>query len=621
MSSGTQAGEQPIMNEPASDTKSLVEASPSEEKVIEGVGVAPGIAIGSAYRYDATTPDVRRETIAPGEVEEELALLKNAVRRAEQDLETVRSVAQETLGDDGEAIFEAQAMMLQDEEVLEPVRRRIRAENLSAGAAVKEVLRELRHRFEGAEDEYLRERANELRNLEARLLQALQRGKVAATIKPNSIIVAEVLSAADLLRFSRHGMLGCVTTRGGATSHVSILARALGLPAIVGADGAPGVVKNHDTVILDGLRGQLIVHPSADTLDLYRQRRARHQTFVRERAEAASQSAQTTDGRPVTVRANVEFGEELDVLDQYGAEGIGLLRTEVLFLAGPDGSLSEEQQRKTYREAAEAAGEEGATIRLLDLGGDKLLPFAQREKNPFLGWRGIRVLLDRQDELLRPQVRALLRANAHGTLRVLLPMVTHVDEVRRVRSVIEEEAERLAESGVEHDPSLPIGVMVEVPAAAVQANAFAEVADFFSIGTNDLTQYVLAIDRGNDRVAGRYDALHPAVLKLIHRTVTAGRQADRPVVLCGEIASDVQALPILLGLGIDTLSASPTYLPTVKHVIRQVSHADAKTLAKEALSAADVETVRRLAREWIDHHVESDVLLDDASSSETAPTG
>lgn len=607
------------MSDYTSNVDPPVEASPSGEQIIEGVGVAPGIAIGRVHRYAPATPEVERQTISPEEVEAEVELFGDAVERAEHELETVQEVAHEALGADGQAIFEAQAMMLRDEELLHSVRDCIRNEHQSAGAAVQTVLRDHRRRLESSDDDYLRERVEELEELETRLLKGLQRGKMVATIKPGSILVAETLTAADIIRFNRHGMLGCVTTRGGATSHVSIIARALGVPAIVGADGAMDRVADHDPVVLDSLRGRLVVHPSADTLERYRQRRARHQTLVKERAQKASLPARTTDGWQVTLQANVEFEEEFGVLEQYGAEGIGLMRTEVMFLAGPDGTLSEEQQTRTYREAAGAAGEEGATIRLLDLGGDKLVPFAPREENPFLGWRGLRVLLDRPDELLRPQLRALLRANAHGSLRALLPMVTHLDEVRRVRSFLEEEETRLAKKGVEHDPELPIGVMVEVPAVAIQAEAFAEVADFLSVGTNDLTQYVLAIDRGNDRVAARYDALHPAVLRLIRRTADIGRQLDLPVSVCGEIASDIQALPILLGLGIDTLSASPTFLPAVKRLVRQVSRAEAQALADEALRAPDIETVRCRARQWIDEHVDVDFLPEVSFPAEQVP--
>ena len=577
-----------------------------DESVIDGIGVAPGIAIGTVHRYQVARPDVTRTHVEEGEVDDELALLDDALDRAEQELGQVRSVARERLGSEETAILVAQEMMLRDEEVLGPVRRRIREEHESAAHALSHVLREHRRRIETSDDEYLRERAGELEELETRLLQFLQRGKTAATIQPNSIVVADRLTAADLIRFRRHDMLGCVTERGGETSHVSIIARALNLPAVAGAEGILEAVEDHVPVILDGRRGRVILHPRADTLDRYRKQRARHQALIEEQAQA--DPATTVDGHRITLRANVDFGETLDALDTYGAEGIGLMRTEVLFLSGREDSLQEERQYEVYRKAAEASGAHGATIRLLDLGGDKMLPFSHEEENPFLGWRGIRVLLDREDDLLRPQVRALLRANAHGTVRVLVPMVTHLDELHRVRTIVTEEAERLATENVDHDPEISIGVLVEVPAVALQAVRFAEAADFLSIGTNDLTQYVLAVDRGNDRVADRYDALHPAVLGLIQQTVEAGRTTDTPVSLCGEVGSDVHALPVLLGLGVDTFSVSPPYLPTVKHVVSATTVAEAQALAAEALDAPDAGNVRHRARGWCDEHYEADLF-------------
>jgi len=598
------------MNNVASDAGSSKEAPPSPEQMIDGVGVSPGIAIGAVYGYRATPPDIAQSEIESSEVGEELALFEDALERAEDELDTVRSMAADELGPGGKAIFDAQEMMLQDDEMLRAVRQRIREGHESAAQALSTVLGRHRERLEDSDDEYLRERANDLEELEGRLLQALQRGKAAATIDPNSIVVADRLTAADVMRFSRHGMLGFVMARGGRTSHVSIIARALNVPAVVGAEGGIDAVSDHDRVILDGNQGRLIVQPTADTLALYRRRRAQHQSLTDDRDRLAGQPAETTDGHRVTLRANVEFGEALDILDGYGAEGIGLMRTEMLFLGGREGSLTEEEQTEVYRTAAEATGDHGATIRLLDLGGDKLLPFVQQEDNPFLGWRGIRVLLDRPEELLRPQLRALLRANAHGSLRVLLPMVAHLDEVRRVRSVLTEEADRLAAQGVPHDPDLPVGAMVEVPAVALQAQAFAESADFLSIGTNDLTQYVLAVDRGNDLVANRFDALHPAVLTLLKRTVQAGRAADTPVALCGEIAGDASAVPILVGLGLDILSARPASLPLVKRIITEIATEDAVALAEEACAAPDAVSVRRRAREWLDRHVDAERFPD-----------
>jgi len=591
------------MEDSRSTAHSASDGAPPEERVLQGIGAAPGIVIGSVYRYHVKQPTVARDTIAPDEVDAQLALLSDALERARQELATVHSVAEEELEGEGAAILEAQELMLRDDEVLDPVRRRIKEGHESAGYALSQVLAQHRERLETSDDPYLQERASDLKDLETRLLQALQRGKTAAAIDPNSIVVANQLTAADVIRFSRHGMLGFVTARGGETSHVSIVARALNLPAVVGVDDATAQVSTHDRAVLDGRDGRLVLHPSADTLEHYREQRARREA-VRER-ESTRGPTTTTDGRSVALRATVDFDETLETHDDVGAQGIGLMRTEVLFLRGDWESLSESRQLDTYRATAEQAGKAGATVRLLDVGGDKMTPFAPPEDNPFLGWRGIRVLLDRTDELLRPQLRALLRANRHGSLRVLVPMVAHLDELQRVRTVLEEEIERLSNDGIPHDPALPLGVMVEVPSVALQAPLFAEAADFLSIGTNDLTQYVLAVDRGNDRVAGRFDALHPAVLALVRRTVDAGRRTDTPVTLCGEVASDVRAVPVLLGLGLEILSVPPAYLPMVRHVVTNTSYAAAETLADDVLDAPDAGTVRRRLRTWCDDHYDA----------------
>lgn len=592
------------MTDGSSHADSDADRAATAERVVSGIGVAPGIAIGTVYRHEADRPTVSRTQIAPDEVEAELSLLEAAVDRAEEDLDTLLSVAEDRLDEAGEAIFAAQEMMLRDEGVLGPVRRRIRDRHESAAQAVSAVLGEHRRRLASSEDDYLRERAGDLRELETRLLRALDRRKTADEIAPNSIVVADQLSATDVIRFGEHGMLGFATARGGKTSHVSIVARALNLPAVVGVEDLDATVSGPARAILDGHRGRLIVAPSADTVEWYRRRRARHET-LRHASSTSDEGADTTaDGHAVTLRATVDLRATLDTFDRSAADGIGLMRTEVLLLQDGD-SLAEDRQAALYRRAAERAGPAGATIRLLDLGGDKAMPYALSEDNPFLGWRGVRVLLDRPDELLRPQLRALLRANRHGALRLLLPMVTHLDELRRVRTALAEEAERLDEAGVPHDPSLPVGVMVEVPSVALQAPLFAEAADFLSVGTNDLTQYVLAVDRGNDRVADRYDALHPAVLGLVHRTVEAGRATDTPVDLCGEVAADLSAVPLLLGLGLRSLSVSPPYLPTVRHVVAGTPLAAAEGLAEELLEAPDAGTVRRRVRDWCTQHLDS----------------
>lgn len=572
------------------------------ERIIPGTGATAGVAIGSAYRYDASVPDPDREQIAADEVAAELKLLADAVQRAEQEIDTTRMLAHESLETRDQDIFEARAMMLRDEELFGAVRERIREQKESAGTALKRVLQRHRARLEESDDPYLRERTRDLVDLEKHLLRALQRGRVRWRIEDHSIVVAHSLTATEVLRLSRHGMLGCVTEDGGATSHGSIIADTLGIPTVVGASEDIGTVSTGDPVILDGDEGRLIVNPSPSTVDRYEQRSAEQEGPGLSSEVKSDRPAVTTDGQVVGLRANIDLEDELRRLESSGAEGIGLLRTEMLFLADQEGVPSEERQVQVYRKAAAAAGDQGATIRLLDLGGDKHFPSGPEELNPSLGWRGIRVLLDRPDDLLRPQLRALLRASAEERLRVLLPMVTHLEEVRRVRAMLAEEQDRLSREGLAHSADLPLGVMVEVPAVAQQAEAFAEHVDFFSVGTNDLTQYVLAVDRSNDRVSDRYDALHPAVLALVQRAVEAGHGMGCSVEVCGEAAADVQAAPVLIGLGVDALSASPQSLPILRRLTRSISAEEARGLAEDGLDATDAETVRQRAREWVGAH-------------------
>jgi phosphotransferase system enzyme I (PtsI) len=572
----------------------------SAERVLEGISLSPGIAIGQAHLYASASDDVDKQRIREDDVEREITLFEEALERSDQELGRVIALSREKLGEDSTAIFEAQRMMLNDDELLTPVRRRIRDDRQNAGYAVKTVMEQHRHRLEASDDKYLRERASDLSDIQDRIIRQLRRGKMSADIGENTIVIAEALGAADVIRFNKRGVLGCVSEHGGTTSHVALITRALGLPSAAGIRTPTARVPEGACVIVDGDQGQLIVHPTDDTIAAYRQKQAEDREASAAHKEIAGLPAETKDGHRIQLMANIEFHQELDLVDQYGAAGIGLLRTEMLFLMRRSVSLSEEMQYEMYRTIVETVPGV-STIRLLDLGGDKMLPLAHREHNPFLGWRGIRVLLDRP-ELLRPQVRALLRTSAHGPIRILLPMVTDQDEVMQFYELMHEVRSELSSNGHAVGELPPVGVMVEVPAVALRPNTFAPHVDFFSIGTNDLTQYVLAVDRGNDRVASRYDAFHPAVLSLVQRTVTCAHDFNIPVSLCGEIGSEPRALPILLGLGLDAISAPPTYLPPLKRAARSIRFTDARALAQEALQVADAAEVHDLNAEWIRIH-------------------
>ncbi len=563
--------------------------------------MAPGISIGPAYIFTRESHDVDDERIDESSVDAELVRLEEAIMRAEKDLRKIASVAHEKLGPDSASIFEAQLEMLRDAEVLPAVQKCIRADRCNAAYAVWHVIDDYRQRLSGSDSEYFRERSSDLSDIADRVVRHLRRGKVLSRINESSIVFSETLSAADIVLFSRRGILGYATDYGGATSHVSIMARALGLPAVVSTHRITNVVKDGDPVILDGLKGRVIINPSAATLQKYRDRRERYRRLLDEQKQLTHLPAETLDGHRITLFANLEFKAEVSLVSEFGAEGIGLFRTELLFLMEGRISVSEEEQYDEYRSIVESMGDRVTTFRVLDLGGDKMLPVAHREHNPFLGWRGVRILLDKPD-LLNPQLRSLLRASAHGPIRILVPMITDVREFRRFRDRLNAVKADLTKEGIAFDPNVPVGAMVEVPAIALMADTVAKEVDFFSIGTNDLTQYLLAVDRGNDLVSSIYQELHPAVLRMIKSTVDAGNRHGIPVSLCGEMGSNSSYVPILVGLGLREISASPVYVPEVKRLIRAISMTDARQLAEEALQATEAAAVVEILERWLRDH-------------------
>ena len=570
------------------------------EEVVEGIAVAPGIAIGPAYLYAGGVYQVEPEALEPAGVEAELERFERAVARSERELRRIVTVAHEKMGEGSASIFDAQTLILRDSAFYGAVARLIRERHVGAGYAAQTVMEDLRRRLQTGGSASLRERVADFVDVQNRVLRNLQQGRALSRIEPERVVVAETLTAADILLFSRRGVRGCVLDFGGPTSHVAIMARALGVPAVVSLHDLAGRVHPDDPLVVDGFSGRVILFPTEETLARYRAKQARFLSLRDDREALMAEPSATLDGRPVLLQANLEFREELPLLDEYGAQGVGLFRTEMLFLAQGQ-ALEEEEQYEVYREVVRCCMPHPVTFRLIDLGGDKLLPMGRREANPFLGWRGIRILLAKPD-LLRPQLRAVLRAADGGPARLLLPMVSSLDEVRGFRAVLDDVCDELEREGAAFERDVDVGLMVEVPAVALMAEHFAAEVDFFSIGTNDLTQYTLAVDRGNDLVAHRYRELHPAVLHLIRRTIQAGHDAGIPVSLCGEMAADPRVTPLLVGLGLDALSASPAYLPLVKRALRAMTFAEAHTLARTALAQPDADRVAQLLRRWLHDH-------------------
>jgi phosphotransferase system enzyme I (PtsI) len=573
----------------------------SGEKIYRGIGVSPGIAIGPAHIFTRQTQSVDDYRISPDEVEQEIRRFESAIVRSEKDLTKSAGVAREKLGPESADIFEAQLLMLRDEEVYPAVVECIRRDNCNAAFAVHQTLEDYRRRLAASESDYFRERATDLADISDRIVRHLSRGKFFSKIDRESIVFSESLSAADIVLFSRRGIRGCVTDFGGATSHVSIMARALGVPAVVSTHGTSETIQDGDNVVLDGFRGLVVVNPDTETLESYNRRQERYRSVVEEQKKLVDLPAETLDGERVSLMANLEFKTELPLISEHGAEGVGLFRTEMLFLMEGRLSVSEDEQDLEYKRIVEKLGDRVTTFRVLDLGGDKMLPVAHREHNPFLGWRGVRILLDKP-ELLRPQLRALVRASAHGPLRILIPMVTSMQEVHRFRNEMDRVMAELSNEGVPFDTEIPLGVMVEVPAVALMADEYAAEVDFLSLGTNDLTQYTLAVDRGNDLVASIYQELHPAVLRLIKATVDAGRRHGVPVSLCGEMGANSSFVPILVGLGLREISASPVYVPEVKRLIRAITASDAQELAAHVLEAKDGHQVLTVLERWLRSH-------------------
>jgi len=560
-------------------------------RTIHGIGASDGIALGPAYKY---LPEMvvcpRREV---SDTAEEERRLDRAVRQVETALAVLKAELEREVGHQDAAIFEAHQLFLSDPAFIGRARNLVLEQKINAEAAIEEVMAELQRTFEAMQDEYFRERAMDVMDVGRRLLRELMglpHPSLQHLPRP-CIVVARELTPSDTARMDRKQVLGFVTARGGKTAHAAILARSLGIPAVVGA-GEEALDIGQDTpLILDGVSGMVLADPDPDVAADFEERRLRLQQ-ERHRALAGAHSpAVSRDGRQVEVVANIGGLEEARNVLDHGGEGVGLLRTEFLFLDRTT-APSEDEQTEAYKAIAEVLGRRPLIIRTLDIGGDKPLAYLTMptEDNPFLGQRGIRLCLA-EPEMFKVQLRAILRAALGHNIKVMFPMVATAEEIRAARRLLDEARHELsARNAAFGDPE--IGIMVEIPAAALAADTLAPLVDFFSLGTNDLTQYTLAADRTNSLVQELADALHPAVLRLIAETIRRGHEAGIWVGVCGELAGDPVAAPILLGLDLDEFSMAPTSIPAVKEVIRKWSYDDARRLAEEVLKLDSAGKVR-----------------------------
>jgi phosphoenolpyruvate-protein phosphotransferase/dihydroxyacetone kinase phosphotransfer subunit len=568
--------------------------APSATGALSGVAASPGIGIGPAQRWPPLEPQV--DEGPAGAPEEEWAALQAALQAAGADLERGRAELRARAGDAAAAILAAQALLLEDDALLEPTKRAIHERGSSAAAAWREATEELRAAYESLEDDYQRARAADVAEV-ARAVQVVLASGGAARPRLDSpaVVVARELGPRDAAGLDPDVALGVVTARGGPTSHGAIVARAAGIPAVVGVGEAALAIPPGTTVAVDGDGGEVHVDPGDEALAQLRARREQALEERRAALAAASEPALTRDGVRVDVMANAATPAEARAARRSGADGIGLLRTEFLFL-GRDQSPSEEDQCASYGDIAAALEGRGVIVRTLDAGADKPLAYLDQplEDNPFLGVRGVRLSLACR-ELLRTQLRALLRAAARHPLKVMFPMVATLAELRAARAELVAAAESLAEDDVEHADSIEVGVMVEVPSMALAAARFAREVDFFSIGTNDLCQYTMAAERGNERLAGLNDPLDPSVLRLVAMACEGAAASGVPVGVCGEAAADPVAVVILVGLGVTELSVAPVAIPRVKETVRAIDRGAARALARAALAAPDASAVRALA--------------------------
>jgi phosphotransferase system enzyme I (PtsI) len=560
-----------------------------------GIGASPGIAIGKAFVLSSEGFHIFAHVIPDGEVEREIERFHKAITESKQEIRSVKEKFSEEAREPGLIeIFDTHIHLLEDVMLMGATVERIRKEKKNAEYVFSQTVAALEEKFLAVDDEYFRQRVQDIRDVSGRVLRKLvgKERRTLSRLDERVIVIAHDLTPAETASMDRQNVVAFATDVGGRTSHASIMAKALGIPAVVGLQSISTQVSNDEIVILDGVQGAVVVAPDEQSLNDYQLRRERFHESERLLAQLKHLPAQTLDGRLITLSANVDLPEEVEPAIGHGAEGVGLLRTEFLFLnrTQPPG---EDEQAEAYSKVAKMIAPHPVTIRTLDVGGDKLLTHAQYpEANPFMGCRAIRLCLN-HPELFKPQLRAILRAGAVAkNVKVLFPMITGLGELRQAKAVLDEVKDELRNERFAFDERMPVGVMIETPSAAIITDLLAPEVDFFSIGSNDLIQYMLAIDRVNERIAHLYEPTHPAVLRMLKSIIDSAERAGVELSICGEIAGDLPLALVLLGFGMKTFSMAATMIPEVKKLIRSISYADIREMAFNLLNLATAEEVR-----------------------------
>jgi phosphotransferase system enzyme I (PtsI) len=574
----------------------------SDIRTYKGVGVSPGIAIGRAVIVEKRVAQVYRIPIREEEVESEVRRFNESLDKTREELLDLKQKVSRSMGEEYAQIFEAHAMIVSDASFADKVTQKIEEEQVNAEWALAEVQEELQARFASFEDDYLRERSADVKDVAERVLVNLQgiAHHELSEIDHDVIIIADDLTPSDTVHFNRRPVVGFVTEVGGRTSHTSIIAKSLFMPAVIGVPKLTKIVDNDELVIVDGYEGTVVVNPTPAMIQEYLSRVSRHEEAELKLLENRDLPATTKDHHKISLLANIELVEELDDAFKVGAEGIGLYRSEFLYIATSPDLPTEDEHFNIYRKLAESTAPNWCIIRTFDLGGKKLARqiMGSTEDNPVLGLRALRLCMQHRG-MFKTQLRALLRASAHGKIKIMFPLVSGVQELRQVKTLVREIQMELDAENIPYNRELQIGIMIEVPSAAVIADLLATEADFFAIGTNDLIQYSLAIDRSNEKVSYLYEPLHPAILRLVKGVIDAGKRAGIPVEMCGEMAADPIYAIVLLGLGLEIFSMNPSSIPVIKNVIRSVRYKDCRRIAELALNKKTAQEIEEFVIESV----------------------
>ncbi|MCA1039704.1 phosphoenolpyruvate--protein phosphotransferase [Bacillus infantis] len=558
---------------------------------LQGIAASSGIAIAKAYRL--VEPDLSFSKKTVEDADSEVGRFQQALATSKSELEAIREKAEKDLGADKAAIFDAHLLVLSDPELISPIEDKIKTEKVNAEQALKETADMFVSMFEQMDNEYMKERAADIRDVTKRVLSHLLGVQVVnpSMIAEEVIIIAEDLTPSDTAQLNRQFVKGFTTDIGGRTSHSAIMARSMEIPAVVGTKTATEEIQNGDMVIVDGLTGQVHVNPTPEAIESYKEQNAAFEAQKAEWAKLVNEKTVSADGHHVELAANIGTPKDLKGVINNGGEAVGLYRTEFLYM-GRDQLPTEEEQFEAYKAVLEGMEGKPVVVRTLDIGGDKELPYLNlpKEMNPFLGFRAIRLCLEEQD-IFRTQLRALLRASSYGNLKIMFPMIATLDEFRQGKAILEEEKQKLASEGVKTADKIELGIMVEIPSTAVLADQFAKEVDFFSIGTNDLIQYTMAADRMNERVSYLYQPYNPAILRLVKMVIDAAHKEGKWAGMCGEMAGDETAIPLLLGLGLDEFSMSATSILKARSQILRLSREEMKELAEKALQMGTAEEV------------------------------